>query len=237
MPLRYYTGFVRDNNDPEQRARLKLEIPGFTGVGVTHPSWIAARIPGGPAGSGLFFLPPVDSVIVVEADEAGNLRWGGGGFGAVNTLPPILAENYPRRSGFTSPEGAHGLVLDEDGGLRIEIAGGHVVRVAPAGDGGVPAAVEIALAGGGSIRIAGGAVEVNGTAIALGDGTTPPLHPFLLTNIFLAQLAGVLAEVVAIGAAATPAPIPTTLTAQLIADIATSLSAGAPLLSTRIKGS
>lgn len=116
----YFTATVVDNADPDELGRLSLVIPGLSGAEDPHPEWIPPRVtPGAGPASGWFFVPPVDAVVVVELDSAGALRWTGGTWGAVNTIPELLAANYPRRSGFSSPEGANVLALDEDTGLLV----------------------------------------------------------------------------------------------------------------------
>lgn len=118
----YFTATVVDNLDEDELGRLSLIIPGISGTKDPHPDWIPPRVtPGAGPASGWFYVPPVDAVVVVERDAAGVLRWTGGTWGAVNTIPELLAANYPRRSGFTSPEGATVLALDEDTGLLVMV--------------------------------------------------------------------------------------------------------------------
>lgn len=135
MSLRYYQGIVADNADPDQRGGLMLTIAGITGPDETYPEWIGPRIPGGagPAACALFWVPPVDAQVIVEADHDGQLRWHGAELGQVNTLPDILATSYGRRAGFTSPEGAQGLVLDEDDGFLFDGSAAVIIGA----DGGV----------------------------------------------------------------------------------------------------
>lgn len=125
----YFTATVADNQDPDQLGRLSLIIPGYSGEDEAYPEWISPRVAPGAgagaedgAGAGWFFVPAVNSIVIVEVNAGGELRWTGAEWGAVNALPAFLAGNYPRRAGFTSPEGAHGLALDEDAGLLIQIA-------------------------------------------------------------------------------------------------------------------
>ena len=117
----YYTAIVVDVEDPDELGRLRLIIPELYGDGATeYPGWIPPRVPAGAgAGAGWWFVPPVDSIVLVERTPAGDLRWTGGTWGQVNEVPAFLAANYPRRSGFTSPEGGHSLAMDEDTGILV----------------------------------------------------------------------------------------------------------------------
>lgn len=76
MQSRYYgkyRGFVIDNADPENRARLKLVVPSLLGEAET--SWALPCLPfGGLADQGLFMVPEVDAQVWVEFEE-GNLSY------------------------------------------------------------------------------------------------------------------------------------------------------------------
>jgi hypothetical protein len=85
--------------------------------------------------------------------------------------------------------------------------------------------------------LSGKNVQISGSTIELGGGTIPPIHPYVLSMTLLADLVAVLADVVAIGAAIpTMTPFVATNAISMIAKVSTSLSAGAPYLSTRISG-
>jgi uncharacterized protein involved in type VI secretion and phage assembly len=66
-----YTAFVKDNADPENRGRLRLNIPSVLGPDVIS-GWALPCAPfGGAAGQGFFFIPDQDAGVWVEF-EAGN---------------------------------------------------------------------------------------------------------------------------------------------------------------------
>lgn len=114
-----YPAIVTDNDDPDQLGRLLLEIPGLLGTeDPEHPDWIyPCFAAAGPGAAALFFIPPVGAAVYVDQDVSGGLRWRGADFGGVNTIPPDLLVNYPRRSGFSAPGGRHLLALDDDTGF------------------------------------------------------------------------------------------------------------------------
>lgn len=117
---RFYTAIVTDNVDPDELGQLRLIVPELLDAVTELPMWVKPRVaPGAGPSSGWWFIPPVDAVVVVERDSSGELRWSGAGWGDVNKPPAFLAGNYPRRSGFTSPEGASSMALDEDVGLLV----------------------------------------------------------------------------------------------------------------------
>jgi hypothetical protein len=119
--VRYYSAVVTDNADPDELGRIRVICPELFGDHSTElPQWVPPRVPAGSApGAGWWFVPPVDAVVFLEETPAGDLRWSGAAWGGVNTVPAFLAGNYPRRAGFTSPEGGHALALDDDAGLLI----------------------------------------------------------------------------------------------------------------------
>ena len=128
MSSRYYTARVHDNADPEQRGRLMLEIPELLDLedeDAIWPEWVDPRIPGGagPGAVGLFWIPPVDAIVVVERERgeglAPLLRWSGGTLGNKGTLPSFLAGNYPARAGFSSPTGTSLIALDDGSGAFL----------------------------------------------------------------------------------------------------------------------
>lgn len=145
---RYYLATVADNDDEDLQGRLSLVIPGITGDEEVFPEWIRPRLVGASNGAvALFWIPPVGSVVYVEADRTTEeLRWLGSELGTLQELPAILADNYPGRVGFTSngqglnledvPDAVHGLVLDQDDGLLIQVVNGsetYTVELTTAG--------------------------------------------------------------------------------------------------------
>jgi hypothetical protein len=206
--VRYYSAIVMDPDDPEQRGRLKLEIPEILGAGRTHPEWIHRRLPAGPGACGLLFLPPVNSIVSV-LEDLGRLRWEGAELGDVNSLPAALADNYPARSGFSSPNGQQVLALDDSDGAVFDLAGGLLVG-------------------------AGDVIDLRGTGVQLRSSEAATLEALILGDTFLGDLVAALAEVntalLSIGPLV--GPFTTTNLTSMLVQIATALGAGAPYLST-----
>ena len=88
------------------------------------PDWVPGRFAGGvgaPIGTGLFWIPPNGSLVQVEVEgnDPNTLRWLGGTIGDVQSPPPFLLGNYPRRAGWSAPQGGSLMSLDDDGGAFI----------------------------------------------------------------------------------------------------------------------
>lgn len=105
-----YRGFVVDNADPEQRARLRLSVPSVLADAVT--GWALPCLPfGGLAGHGLFLVPEVDARIWVEFEE-GDLS------------QPIWTGTFWQKSGDPPSEAA----LDEPTTRLLKTPGGHLLQ-------------------------------------------------------------------------------------------------------------
>ena len=176
--MNHYTGRVIDNADPDAMGRLKLEIPALFGDGEEYPEWVAPAVALGTApGAGWWWSPPVDSIVLVEQRSGAGLRWIGGEWGNVNTPPAFLAGSplAPRtsRAGFTSPGGLHGIALDDETGLLLQV-------VDPADPNGIAHYIAIDGAAG-EIKIghlAGALLVMDGDSITLinAAGDTVQLH-------------------------------------------------------------
>lgn len=115
---RYYQATVRDNRDPEERGRLRLEVAELFGPGVTAPDWISPRVVAPAEGAvGWLAVPAVGAVVAVEANGPGadltarGLRWLGG---TPARIPAPLRVDYPARAGASSPDGSAVAVLGPD---------------------------------------------------------------------------------------------------------------------------
>jgi len=117
MSVRYYSAVVQANDDSERPGYLKLLIGGYSGPDEAYPEWIPPRLHIGKGG-GLWWIPPVDSVVIVE-EEDGVLYWGPATVGSVNTIPEPFKANYPARVGLASQDGSHYLALET--GANVEL--------------------------------------------------------------------------------------------------------------------
>lgn len=111
-----YRGFVADNEDPEQRGRLRLKIPSVLGGEIS--GWALPCLPfGGLAKQGLFFVPEVDAQVWVEFEE-GNLDfpiWTGVFWQAQGDAPEEGAKSPPTTRVIRTPSG-HVLQFDDTEG-------------------------------------------------------------------------------------------------------------------------
>jgi phage baseplate assembly protein gpV len=118
-----YRGFVVDNDDPEQLARLRLTVPAVLGEAPT--GWALPCLPfGGLAQQGFFMVPEVDAQVWVEF-EGGNLNapiWTGTFWQQSSDPPSEAALSPPTTRVFKTPSG-HVLQFDDaDGAERFRLA-------------------------------------------------------------------------------------------------------------------
>jgi len=118
-----YRGFVVDNEDPEQRGRLKVRVPSV--LGDQTLGWALPCLPfGGLANQGLFMVPEIDSQIWVEFEE-GNLErpiWVGVFWQQGADVPEEAAKTPPTTRVLRTPSG-HVLQFDDaDGEEQFRLA-------------------------------------------------------------------------------------------------------------------
>lgn len=119
---RYFSALVIDNQDPDKQGRLQLQIPALSGDD-PYPDWVPHLGAGaGPGATGGWFPPPAEAIVVVTVDDADRVWWMGSEFGAKNSIPPFLVENYGKRGGASSPDGRHVWALDNDSGFLLLVA-------------------------------------------------------------------------------------------------------------------
>ena len=109
-------GFVVDNADPEQRARLRLRVPSVLGDAVT--AWALPCLPfGGLADQGLFTVPEIDAQVWVEF-EAGDISL------------PIWTGTFWQKRGDPPAEAA----LAEPTTRLLKTPSGHLLQIDDAAD-------------------------------------------------------------------------------------------------------
>jgi len=135
-----------------------------------------------------------------------------------------------------------------DGQVSIQTGSGHTIALTKDGgvqiaqsDGNDPPGGEVMLEfKDGVAKISAvNAIQLLAGSIELGNGVLPPTDKYILSGAFLADIAGLSADVTALGLAGTggpPVPIPTPGALTLTAGVGTSLAAGPPYLSNLTKG-
>jgi len=131
-----YRGFVVDNDDPEQRGRLRLNVPSVLGEAQT--GWALPCLPfGGLADQGLFSVPEVGAQMWVEF-EGGNINqpiWTGTFWQQSGDAPAEAAQSPPTTRVFKTPSG-HVLQFDDNEGeeqFRLAHPAGAETSVDPNG--------------------------------------------------------------------------------------------------------
>lgn len=117
-----YRAFVADNQDPEQRARLRLRIPSVLGEAIS--GWALPCLPfGGKAAHGLFMVPEMEAQIWVEFEEGQliNPIWVGVFYQQSADVPEAARLNPPTTRVLQTPAG-HVLQFDDaEGAERIRL--------------------------------------------------------------------------------------------------------------------
>ncbi len=111
-----YRGFVTDNDDPDKRARLRLQVPSL--LGQTETGWALPCLPfGGLADQGLFLVPEVGAQVWVEFEEGELSRpiWTGT-FWQASGDPPTEAAVSPPTTRLLKTPGGHRLQFDDESG-------------------------------------------------------------------------------------------------------------------------
>jgi uncharacterized protein involved in type VI secretion and phage assembly len=116
-----YRALVVDNADPENRGRLRLQIPGVLGHEVVS-GWALPCLPyGGAADQGFFFIPEVNACVWAEF-EMGDLAypiWVGAFWskpgGETEVPKPAGAQSPPTRKIIKTLKGSSIEIEDQDG--------------------------------------------------------------------------------------------------------------------------
>jgi hypothetical protein len=161
-----YPGIVRDNDDPEMRGRIMVELPTILGQGRVHTSWCDPhlfRITGMEHGE--FFPPYVDDVVDVWF-ENGDLNYPvykGGGY-ASEELPTDFQTNYPNVKGWVFASGQKILIDETDGAQQIRVINSDNTQIVL--DAGTDALYLIHQAGSNIVMSTDGSIKLFGS-----DGT------------------------------------------------------------------
>jgi hypothetical protein len=127
-----HIGIVTDNNDPEQRGRIRVRCDTLAGADTEWPDYIEPVFPylsgdGQNATGGWFFVPDVGVAVEIEITttaprdetvaaitlDAPAIRWRACAFAqGADAISDEFKTNYPGRRGFVTGAG-HGLVFDD----------------------------------------------------------------------------------------------------------------------------
>jgi uncharacterized protein involved in type VI secretion and phage assembly len=163
-----FRAIVADNNDPEQRGRLKLKIPDVLGTDVLS-TWAEACTPlAGPGGKamGVYMVPPVNAGVWVEFEQGDPDYpvWVGCRWGARDEVPKQAHEG---------PADAPNIVIQSSGQNRFIITdqagdkGGLILQSA-SGSASIivnDTGIYIDNGQGATIELKGPKVSLNGTAL------------------------------------------------------------------------
>jgi uncharacterized protein involved in type VI secretion and phage assembly len=156
-----YRGVVTDIQDPLRIGRVRAKVPDV--LGQHESGWAMPCAPFGGRGLGFFALPAVGAGVWIEF-ECGDPDypiWSGCWWGAATEVPPQLLAPQPYKKLMIRTEGGHSVVLDDTpggGGITLEAPGGQKIVINSTG-------IEINDGQGGTIKLNGPKVSVNGDAL------------------------------------------------------------------------
>lgn len=234
-----YTAFVVDNSDPENRGRLRLQIPSVLGTTITS-GWALPCAPfGGTQGQGFFFIPDQGAGVWVEF-EAGDKDypiWVGTFWakpGGTTEVPPPAASQSPPTSKIIATKKHIIELADADGseaititdstnknvvtldskGICIKDQNGNVIKLTSSG-------TDIKDQNGNEVTLASGGTTIKSSQIKLGESAAFKLvlgdTLMQLLNPFFTQIASHMHPTAALGPPSPAAPplVPPTLTSAL----------------------
>jgi uncharacterized protein involved in type VI secretion and phage assembly len=155
-----YRGKVVDNRDPLMIGRIKAKVEDV--LGDQESGWAMPCAPFGGDKTGFFAIPTVGAGVWIEFEHGDPDRpiWSGCWWGSVAEMPPaLLAPPYSKM--LIQTEGGHSITIDDTpgiGGITLETAGGQKIVMNATG-------IEIDNGMGGSIKLTGPQVSINGGAL------------------------------------------------------------------------
>jgi uncharacterized protein involved in type VI secretion and phage assembly len=90
-----YRGTVVNNIDPEQRARVMVQVPDVLGMNLS--SWATPCVPLAGTQVGVYVVPPVGAGVWVEFEQGNSDYpiWVGGWWGSAAEVPPLALAATP----------------------------------------------------------------------------------------------------------------------------------------------
>jgi len=156
-----YRGIVSDIQDPRRVGRIKARVPDV--LGDQESGWAMPCAPFGGSGIGFFALPSVGAGVWIEFEygDPDYPIWSGCWWGSEAEMPPVVLAPAPYKKLVIMTEAGNSIVLDDTpgtGGIILETAGGQKIKMSAAG-------IEIDNGRGGSIKLTGPQVSINGGAL------------------------------------------------------------------------
>lgn len=155
-----YRGTVSQNKDPLMIGRVRAKVPDV--MGDLESGWAMPCAPFGGAATGFFALPTSGAGVWIEFEhgDPDYPIWSGCWWSSAAELPPVLLAP-PYKKVMIQTEGGHSIVLDDTpgiGGITLKTSGGQKIALTALG-------IEIDNGQGGSIKLTGPQVSVNGGAL------------------------------------------------------------------------
>jgi uncharacterized protein involved in type VI secretion and phage assembly len=152
-----YRAIVKDNQDPEKRGRLILEVSDVLG-GEERTGWALPSFPYAGDGVGLLLVPPVDSSVWAEFEHGDpDYPIWTGCFFPEEEVPQAPA--IPDKKLLKTESGS--ITIDDtpgSGGITIETTAGMKILITSSG-------IEINNGQGASIKLSGPKVSINDSAL------------------------------------------------------------------------
>jgi len=137
-----FRGKVVDIDDPQELARIKVQVYGYEVGGTVSPWCWPCTVLSGP-GYGFFMLPVPGDEVYVEKIADGTWVWSGFHWSKRNTTPVGATAN---RRFLRTPSG-HTLLFDEDGDIVIEHSTGNKITLEADGGIAIEASGDVTLNG------------------------------------------------------------------------------------------
>ncbi|MBC8028984.1 MAG: baseplate assembly protein [Pyrinomonadaceae bacterium] len=155
-----YRGTVTDIQDPLMMNRVRAKVPDV--MGDQESGWAMPCLPFAGSAMGFFALPKVGAGVWIEFEhgDPDYPIWAGCWIGSVAEAPPdLLAPPYKKV--IIQTEGGHSIILDDTpgiGGITLQTSGGQKIVMNAT-------SIEITNGQGGTIKMTGPQVQVNGGAL------------------------------------------------------------------------
>ena len=165
-----YRGRVVNNIDPQQRARIQVDVSDVAGFPLI--AWALPCVPAGGFQHGLFSVPPINSGVWIEF-ERGDIDypiWTGCYWGSAAEVPnrakPVINRPFNEAITLQTPR-QHSVVISDlpakAGGIQIKTTTGVLVHLSDIG-------IEINTGAGASITMIANTITIKADLINFNDG-------------------------------------------------------------------